>query len=827
MGQKRPPARLSDLAVPVSLYSARSYDFWRVTLAETLIFQYNLGMVPTLTATTPSAPTAAKSMLARLLAAENISVVHQNIPTAFFDLKTRSLHLPLWSNASGALYDMLVGHEVAHALFTPANGWRTAIDAISAATGCEKDTAKQYLNIVEDARIERMIQAKFRGLKSDFIGAYKTLMEREFFGDISNPNSMIFADRFNLHFKCGVHAGTVIRFSAEEAVFVTRGETVATWADVVALAQDMITYAQEQAAKAQQQDQQAIAAPSDEGDEDGEDGEGVDAEGETGEPQDGDTEANNGSGKGDESQSDSQDQSQSPGDKPSDSQEDGKSAAKGNNAKRVVNNEMQSSIAPQTNQNLQKALEAFAKTSDGVDEIVRVSADNLSQSARVVDFKTVLSDMRSSAMSRFMGAPVRIADYTTASTTMATAFNRRKAADNWRRTSVAKTGSLDTLRMNQYKWNEDIFRRTTRIADGKNHGIVILLDWSSSMSPIMQSTIGQLFILADFCRKVGVPFEVYAFSDQMYTNGKDYLSATAQQEREAAWEADHQRRKNAQLVTRDVTMLNFLSSRMNGAEYEAAKTCLWNWRQMGTCDHRYALNGTPTTAALVAAADLVESFVKRTRVQIAHTVVLTDGEPTDCIDFNMDAVTGTAASNRDYSKRSAVVIADPRTGATYDLSRLRKYTKDEYGYRKFAGYFQFGSEGIPETVQHPHAMIAADIIRRRTGAKIHWIGLTTHRKSIDPSHYGMVCKDNNWKRDGFIRGDVWGWDSAIVVDADRFLREANGEVSRTAQQFLDKAEERMDAASTKGALAKAFMETQIAQGSLRTVATHIGECLAV
>jgi hypothetical protein len=52
-------------------------------------------------------------------------------------------------------------------------------------------------------------------------------------------------------------------------------------------------------------------------------------------------------------------------------------------------------------------------------------------------------------------------------------------------------------------------------------------------------------------------------------------------------------------------------------------------------------------------------------------------------------------------------------------------------------------------------------------------------------------------------------------------------VSRTAQQFLDKAEERMDNASTKGALAKAFMETQIAQGSLRTVATHIGECLAV
>ena len=76
-------------------------------------------MVPTSNRPVPTAPTAAKSMLARLLATENISVQHQNIPTAFFDLKTRSLHLPLWSNASGSLYDMLVGHEVAHALFTP------------------------------------------------------------------------------------------------------------------------------------------------------------------------------------------------------------------------------------------------------------------------------------------------------------------------------------------------------------------------------------------------------------------------------------------------------------------------------------------------------------------------------------------------------------------------------------------------------------------------------------------------------------------------------------------------------------------------------------
>lgn len=775
----------------------------------------------------PTAPTAAKSMLARLLATENISVVHQNISTAFFDLKTRSLHLPLWSNASGALYDMLVGHEVAHALFTPMDGWKSGIESVAAATGCDKDTAKQYLNIVEDARIERMIQSKFRGLKADFIAAYKTLMEREFFGDLSDLNSLIFADRFNLHYKCGIHAGVIVQFSAEEQTLVSRGETTATWEDVVALATDMIRFAQEQTAQEQEQPQDGEPVAVDA---DGEDGDGsVDAgSSDDGDSQDaGDSGSNAGSGderEGTESADgetgDALDGSEEP--KP-----EGESQTSGDTGKRKPSNAKSDSISPSTNRNLEKALEEFAKSDSGnIDEIVRVKMSDLSQSAKTVDYTQFLADMRGSGMSRFMGTPVRIADYITATTTMATAFNRRKAADNWRRTTTAKTGSLDTLRMNQYKWTDDIFRRTTRIADGKNHGIVILLDWSSSMSNIMQSTMGQLFILADFCRKCGVPFEVYAFSDMGYYATKDGYSTEGRAERDAAYDADHKRRTAASVNTKEVVMLNLLSSRMNGADYEAAKCCLWNWRQMGTCDYRYALNGTPTTAALVAAADLVEAFIKRSRVQIAHTVVLSDGEPTDQMEFNWSKYPRTSTSS--LSSRIAVVIDDERTGASYDLNRVTKFGKDTYGYRKRNGYFQFGTNGIPDNCRHPHAMIAVDIIRRRTGAKMHWIGLVAYtRRTVEPSNYEMVCKTNNWKRDGFLRGDVWGWDSAIIVDADRFQRDANGEVSRNAQTAITKAESKMDTAATTNTLAKAFMESQIAHGALRTVATHIGECLAV
>ena len=215
-------------------------------LAKPLYLQYNLDMSNTSLVSTSSAPNAAKSTLARLLAAENITVSHERVETASFDLKSRQLRLPMWSGASVQLYDMLVGHEVAHALWTPAQGWRDGIDSIVAQTGCPRKTAQSYLNIVEDARIERMIQQKFRGLRSDFLSGYKTLNDRGFFGNISNPNSLCFADRVNLNFKLGVYLGTAVRFTATEAPLVARVETLTTWEEVVAVAQDMIMLSQQE-----------------------------------------------------------------------------------------------------------------------------------------------------------------------------------------------------------------------------------------------------------------------------------------------------------------------------------------------------------------------------------------------------------------------------------------------------------------------------------------------------------------------------------------------------------------------------------------------------
>ena len=111
-----------------------------------------------------------KGTLAKLLATENLTVEHIKCETASFDVKNRVLSLPLWI-ASESVYDMLVGHEVGHALYTPAEGWEGMTDV-----------PKSYVNILEDVRIEKAMKEKFPGLRKDFFAGYRELNDKYFFG---------------------------------------------------------------------------------------------------------------------------------------------------------------------------------------------------------------------------------------------------------------------------------------------------------------------------------------------------------------------------------------------------------------------------------------------------------------------------------------------------------------------------------------------------------------------------------------------------------------------------------------------------------------------
>ena len=44
--------------------------------------------------------------------------------------------------------------------------------------------------------------------------------------------------------------------------------------------------------------------------------------------------------------------------------------------------------------------------------------------------------------------------------------------------------------------------------------MMMLLDWSGSMSDVLFDTVKQLINLVEFCRKVNIPFEVYFFTSE-------------------------------------------------------------------------------------------------------------------------------------------------------------------------------------------------------------------------------------------------------------------------------------------------------------------------
>ncbi len=171
-----------------------------------------------------------KSQLARLLATEDLVVEHKKVPTACFNVHTRVLTLPLWEKASGIVYDLLVGHEVGHALFTPDEDWTE-----------KAKVPPQFVNVVEDARVEKLMKRKYAGLAKTFYNGYKELNEEDFFQIEKEDISLLnLADRANLFFKIGNYVYIPIE-DGEEHEIIKLISASETFSDVLIAAQLMIS----------------------------------------------------------------------------------------------------------------------------------------------------------------------------------------------------------------------------------------------------------------------------------------------------------------------------------------------------------------------------------------------------------------------------------------------------------------------------------------------------------------------------------------------------------------------------------------------------------
>ena len=171
-----------------------------------------------------------KSHLAKLLATEDLVVEHRYVETAQFNVHTRVLTLPMWEKASSVVYDMLVGHEVGHALYTPDRDWLK-----------ERTISPQLVNIVEDVRIEKMMKRRYAGISKTFYRGYSELSDQDFFAlENEDIDLMNLADRINLYFKIGNFVN--IPFNDEEKYFVKMVSDCETFDDALDAAEELYKY---------------------------------------------------------------------------------------------------------------------------------------------------------------------------------------------------------------------------------------------------------------------------------------------------------------------------------------------------------------------------------------------------------------------------------------------------------------------------------------------------------------------------------------------------------------------------------------------------------
>ena len=257
-------------------------------------------------------------------------------------------------------------------------------------------------------------------------------------------------------------------------------------------------------------------------------------------------------------------------------------------------------------------------------------------------------------------------------------FEMKKAADIHRRAYNSKKGTLDMNKIHSYKYSENLFQQITNLPEGKNHGMVMFIDWSGSMHAYMKETIEQLINLTMFCSKVQIPFEVYAFSDH-YRDWEDEDNEKIGREFERK-PYDHTAigkkiadyKKNNIVVSNNFRLMNLFSSRMKNRELNNAYQNLLmiadgyenRYNYYYSSDYRYygmpnnfSLGGTPLNDTIIVAKSVIEEFKMKTRAQIVNAVFLTDGQSNQHNEYlDSDNVVRTYGHGR-----NSVHIDDPAT----------------------------------------------------------------------------------------------------------------------------------------------------------------------
>ena len=572
-----------------------------------------------------------KSQLAKLIATENITVQQNNVKTASFDVVNRILTLPIFKTDSKDVTDMLVAHECAHALFTPTNGWKKVSD---------DDELRSYVNVLEDCRIDKKIQKKYPGVVTNYVNGFEILNRQNFFGlkDKDYDTDLMLIDKVNIFYKSSKKLQ--FNFSNTDNLWLKQVDSLKSFNDVVKLAKKMLEWQKKEIKKLKKLpdfDNHILVENYDlnNNQNDSQDSKDLDKEG--------DSEKSNEEGKDKQESPEGKTESESDQDKPA----VGDKIAKDEDATGggAVGSGGESQLTSITNNWFEGHKEKLLDQTKSyyyrsipepkLDKVIH-SNENF-----IKDMK--LSFRQDAATARnylpYLNKEYKKFTNDSKKTIMylVKEFEMKKAATAYKRSTTNKTGTIDPLKLHSYKFNDDIFKRLSVSPDAKNHGMMMLLDWSGSMSDTIFKTVQQTIQLVYFCQKTNIPFELYFFSSEM---DKDKDVDYRGNKRSKGFKY-----KPGDMGVDRIKLVNVASHKLKKQKLDESLMYLYHlamyydnrytWRQSFNAQEykpdtvqipgEYYLGSTPLNEALIIMLKLVPLFQKKYNIEKMNLITLTDG----------------------------------------------------------------------------------------------------------------------------------------------------------------------------------------------------------
>jgi hypothetical protein len=566
---------------------------------------------------------------------------------------------------SDIIVESLIGHEIGHALYTNSESWISAIKLRE-----PNEVFRDYLNVIEDARIESLVKQKYPGMKKIFYHGYKQILDNKIF-EIDAVEDLPLIDRLNIYFK---FSGIIhLNLSETESSYIKRIEKIEKFSEVVDIAIEI--FDSEKYSKHNKSLSNIVNVSGSETED--QNGESSSSRGSIGE------------GPKKEGQS-SQSQTSSGFDESAPSSETDSLQNSSQDNTDSKGNENGSSFGSRGSRSTQQSAPSNSKTLRGFDESMSNMVDMSKRYTVYTDIPSpilskiiypfglikeyfdnhfqniMLSDLTEDEKEDFeieeiFGQKNSLSkfykDHKTNIDLHKQLFQMRKKADQYNKTMTFRTGKLDTNKLYSYKYNDEIFKTFEVKPNGKNHGLIFIMDFSSSMSAYLRDAKSKALELILFCKQIGIPFVLYGFFDTFYDENFPVIFAS-EGKNECTFETNPAFR-----------LLELLTSSMSESDFKRMVEIFMD--SIGRSG-RYSLGGTPLTETHLCLDSLVDKFRGENPVKIVNVVYFTDGQGSGNYVIRK--------SDRRYNNNhmSSIVVHDPKTKKNYDFSKKNGVTCDDF-----------------------------------------------------------------------------------------------------------------------------------------------------